>query len=114
MEGVLNNGSVSQQQIVYEVEQAQGGDGEMEISTCTWEPSHASELNSESTAYRIACLQQARAGDTYHSSASILSVFLLFIWLAMQHQQAARMHCMLKLSVMYIYIAALLVVSSCQ
>jgi hypothetical protein len=108
MEGVLNNGSVSQQQIVYEVEQAQGGDGEMEISTCTWEPSHASELNSESTAYRIACLLQARAGDT------TLSVFLLFIWLAMQHQQAARMHCMLKLSVMYIYIAALLVVSSCQ
>lgn len=75
MEGVLNNGSVSQQQIVYEVEQAQGGDGEMEISTCTWEPSHASELNSESTAYRIACLQQARAGDTYHSQC--VSAFYL-------------------------------------
>jgi len=52
--------------------------------------------------------KQARAGDTYHSSASILSVFLLFIWLANATLPTpTRMHCMLKLSVMYIYTAAL-------
>jgi hypothetical protein len=40
MEGVLNNGSVSQQVVVYEVVEQAQDDGEMEISSSTWEPSH--------------------------------------------------------------------------
>lgn len=62
MEGVLNNGSVSQQRVVYysdEVEQAQqgcdrdGGDY-MGAEPCM----RANSIQIESRAYRIACLQQ--------------------------------------------------------